>query len=149
MSWDDREKEELKLDEGLRLEVYRDNGPWATWTIGYGHTGPDVNEHTAPITEQKADDFLDEDFEEAVQGAEKYVLCFDGLDGPRKGALCNMAFQLGGKKLGEFHQFLHFLDVGDYDGAAEDLSHTLWYKQTPYRAARIAFRIKTGEYASR
>lgn len=149
MSWEDREKEELQLDEGLRLNVYRDNGPWATWTIGYGHTGKDINEHTPPCSEAQANDWLDDDFSSAVKEAQEACPCFDGLDGPRKGALSNMAFQLGGKSLGTFHTFLHLLDIADYEAAAKDLFTTLWAKQTPYRAARIAFRIKTGQYASR
>src|SRR5690606_32706652 len=32
----------LKHFEGLRLRAYRD--PVGVWTIGYGHTGPDVHE---------------------------------------------------------------------------------------------------------
>jgi lysozyme len=149
MSWEDREKEELKLDEGLRLKVYRDDGPWATWTIGYGHTGKDINEHTPDCSEAQADEWLDEDIAIAVRGAEAACPCFDGLDGPRKGALVNMAFQLGGSKLGAFHTFLHLLDVAAYEEASKDLFTTLWAKQVPYRAARIAYRIKTGQYAAR
>lgn len=148
MSWDNREIEELKLDEGFRSKPYRDS-VYATWTIGYGHTGNDVNGLTTEITEEQAEELLRDDFEKAVKGAEAAVPCFDGLDGPRKGALCNMAFQLGGKSLGTFHEFLHLLDIGDYKAAADDLLHTLWYKQTPYRAMRIAYRIRTGDYANR
>lgn len=148
MSWEDRELEELKLDEGFRSNPYRDN-VYGVWTIGYGHTGPSINGDTKPISESDGEELLREDFKEAVEGAKFAIPCFEGLDGPRKGAVCNMAFQLGGKKLSAFHEFIHLLDIGTYVEAADDLSHTLWYKQTPNRAKRIAFRIKTGDYANR
>jgi lysozyme len=31
----------IKISEGLRLEAYRDTG--GVWTIGWGHTGPDIH----------------------------------------------------------------------------------------------------------
>jgi len=148
MSWEDREIEELKLDEGFKSAPYKDS-VYGTWTIGYGHTGPDVHGLTPPISESQGEELLREDFSDAVNAAQQACPCFDGLDGPRKGALGNMAFQLGGKTLSTFHEFLHLLDIADYETASEDLEHTAWYKQTPNRAQRIAYRIQTGEYADR
>ena len=44
--------------EGLRLTAYRDEG--GVLTIGYGHTGPDVNEGDR-ISEYWANELLAED----------------------------------------------------------------------------------------
>lgn len=146
MSWDQQEIEELKLDEGFRSKPYKDT--LGVWTIGYGWTHG-VNENTPECTEAEAEEWLRSEFEDDIKECTEHIDCFAGLDGPRKGALCNMAYQLGAKKLSTFHQFLGLLDLGKYEEAAEDLAHTLWYKQTPNRAKRIAYRIRTGEYFNR
>lgn len=145
MSWEDAELKELKFEEGLRLKPYQDN-VHGVWTIGYGHTGKEVGPNTPEWDIEHAEDQLRADFSDALQICEDHIDCFSGLDGPRKGVLVNMAFQLG-MKLTTFHQFLNLLDMGNYKEAAEDLAHTLWYKQVPNRAKRMAYRIKTGEYA--
>jgi lysozyme len=62
----------LKQFEGLKLEAYPDpatNGD--PWTIGFGHTGPDVHKGLT-ITEAEAEDLLVEDvhkFEQCVEDA--------------------------------------------------------------------------------
>lgn len=50
----------LKKFEGCKLTAYQDGG--GIWTIGYGHTGPDVfpNGH---ITQERAEELLQEDLE--------------------------------------------------------------------------------------
>lgn len=48
----------LKLHEGMRLDAYMDSS--GVWTIGYGHTGPDVHPGLK-ITEEQAQDLLIED----------------------------------------------------------------------------------------
>ena len=49
--------------EGVRVTAYQDVR--GVWTIGYGHTGPDVVEGMT-ITQDQADDFLVEDIQTAV-----------------------------------------------------------------------------------
>lgn len=148
MSWDDREKQELELDEGKELKAYKDTR--GNWTIGIGHfLGPNPLYADKVITEEQCQELFDEDFEDAVKGATEAFDGFAGLDGPRKGALVNMAFQLGGKSLGTFHTFLGYIDALKYDEAALDLMNTAYARQVPARAKRIAYRIRTGQYAKR
>ncbi len=64
----------LKHFEGCRLEAYQDAG--GVWTIGYGHTGPDVFGGRV-ITQAEADHLLEEDltkFEQGVQALVEVVL---------------------------------------------------------------------------
>lgn len=42
MDYDESGMEVTQSDEGLRLHAYQDSG--GVWTIGWGHTGPDVHE---------------------------------------------------------------------------------------------------------
>jgi GH24 family phage-related lysozyme (muramidase) len=48
----------ISVFEGCRLQAYRDTG--GVWTIGYGHTGRDVNQDTK-WTQQQADEQLAKD----------------------------------------------------------------------------------------
>jgi len=145
-SWEEMEKGELKLDEGLRLTTYKDSV--GVKTIGYGHTGREAVEGRT-ITLQEAEDLFETDFEEAVTDAQNAVPFFMALDGPRKGALVNMAFQLGATKLSGFHGTLAAMDEQDWNGAAKNVMNSLYARQARARATRIAYRIRTGEYAIR
>lgn len=145
-NWERREAEEIKLDEGLRLTAYLDTE--GVLTIGYGHTGPDVKEGMT-ITKERAGELLDEDLDEAYADAQKICDAFDGLDGPRKGVLLNMAFNLGRKRLSQFHRFIAALNAGEYKIAAEEMMDSKWAKQVGNRAKRLAYRMSTGSYSLR
>lgn len=77
--------------EGCRLTAYRD--AVGIWTIGVGHTGPDVEEGLV-ITEAEADTFLRED----VKHAERCVNRLLGGTPTTQGqfdALVSFTFNLG------------------------------------------------------
>lgn len=82
--------EKLKQWEGLRLEAYQDSG--GVWTIGYGHTGPDVRKGLR-ITEAQAGELLRADlarFEHAVNEAVAVPLTDNQF-----GTLVSFAFNVG------------------------------------------------------
>lgn len=55
MQISDRGMKLIMKYEGLRLDAYRDPGdPTGPWTIGYGHTGPDVKPRTKWTKEKAA-----------------------------------------------------------------------------------------------
>ena len=85
----DRLITELKLMEGLRLTAYRDEG--GVLTIGYGHTGPDVNEGDR-ISEYWANELLAEDVAHTATAVKELkVARTEGqLD-----ALVSLAFNIG------------------------------------------------------
>jgi lysozyme len=144
-AWREREQEEIKLDEGLRLKAYKDSLGY--WTIGYGHF---LGATPIPdITLEKAEELFEEDFLQAEEGARQAAPFFDALTGPRKGALVNMAFNLGAKKLSEFHGTLNALDMGEWDTAALHIMNSRYARQVKNRANRIAYRIRTNEYSLR
>lgn len=145
-TWEEMEKQELKADEGLRLMAYKDSV--GVLTIGFGHTGSDVHEGQR-ISEEEADSLFEKDFEEAVTGTQNAVPFFYALDGPRKGALVNMCFQMGPTALSGFHGTLAAMDEGDWDSAAVHIMNSKYARQTRARATRIAYRIRTGQYAVR
>ena len=60
----------IKEFEGLQLTAYKCAA--SVWTIGYGHTGPDVEEGQQ-ITEQQADRLLLQDCESSQQCVSSFV----------------------------------------------------------------------------
>lgn len=59
--------------EGLKLEAYPDPGTGGDpWTIGYGHTGPEVKKGLK-ITSQQADELLAKDLEKFEKGVCRLV----------------------------------------------------------------------------
>lgn len=69
MKLSDKGLDLIKKFEGCELTAYPDPGTGGDpWTIGYGHTGPEVKEGLA-ITQSEADEYLKNDvmkFEEGV-----------------------------------------------------------------------------------
>lgn len=101
----------IKRWEGLRLGAYRDLV--GVLTIGYGHTGPDVEEGMR-ITEQEAETLLRADlrrFERAVEDMVEVEL----TDG-QFGALVSLAFNIGATRLRD-STLIKLLNEGDYEGA--------------------------------
>lgn len=80
--------------EGLRLESYQDSG--GVWTIGYGHTGPDVHAGQR-ISEAKARSYLSDDLRTAaarLHGVVKREV-IDDLTDNQYAALLSFVFNLG------------------------------------------------------
>lgn len=68
------------------------------------------------------------------------------LDEPRLAVLIGMAFQLGVEGLGAFTNTLTNVEAGFYNKAAAGMLRSLWAKQTPARANRMAEQMRTGEW---
>ena len=98
--------------EGLRLEAYQDSA--GVWTIGYGHTGPEVHRGQC-ISEIEAEALLRSDLASAVRAVRKAVQVevaqhqFD--------ALVDFCFNTGrGSFLGS--SLLRYVNQCEFDSAA-------------------------------
>lgn len=101
--------------EGKRLTAYRD--AVGIWTVGFGHTGPDVHEGMM-ITEAEADAFLREDVKDAERCVNKYVTDIALLQ-CQFDALVSFVFNLGCGALRRSTLLQCLLD-GDDDAAARE-----------------------------
>lgn len=101
--------------EGNILTAYPDPGTGGEpWTIGYGHTGPDVNPGLT-ITQEQADALLASDlqkFERDVNG-----VCGDATNQNQFDALVSFAYNCGFGNL-QASTLLRLHQAGDYPGAA-------------------------------
>jgi lysozyme len=112
----------IKHFEGLRLESYQDVA--GIWTIGYGHTGPEVGPNQT-ISEAEAEQLLRKDLNRFEQGVASMVRV--DIDQNQFDALVSLAFNIG---LNAFRgsTALRLLNRGDLLGAAEAM--TWWNKAT-------------------
>jgi lysozyme len=133
---------DLKRDEGCRLTAYLDTV--GVWTIGYGHTGPEVRKGLK-WTQAQAEDALLTDAAEHNAELLKALPWAAKLDPVRKRALCNMAFNLGIRKLLDFKNTLGALKAGEWDRCADGALNSLWATQVGDRAKRIAHMFRTGK----
>ncbi len=85
--------------EGFKKKAYKPVSSEKGWTIGYGHHGPDVNEHSI-CTELEANRLLKLDLEKverqitATLNADEIEVTQGMFD-----ALCSLLFNLKGKRL--------------------------------------------------
>jgi lysozyme len=85
-------KKVVKYFESLKLRAYPDPATGGKpWTIGYGHTGPDVYQGLA-ISQTMAEKLLDLDLTEAEAAVNKYA---HNLTQGQFDALVDMVFNMG------------------------------------------------------
>lgn len=152
----------LRIDEGCKLELYKDTEGF--WTIGIGQLitkNPSYNVArdeldrlmgrvcNGRITQQEAENL----FNSSVEKARKGILTnatlkpvYDVLDEIRRCALINMVFQMGVAGVAGFTNSLRMLKEKRWDDAAVNLAKSRWYNQTPNRAKRVIATFKTGTW---
>jgi len=98
--------------EGLRLTAYQDSV--GVWTIGYGHTGPDVHSGLT-ITQQQASDLLMKDVSKAVAAVNRLVTV--PLTQNQFDALVDFTYNLGEGNLAS-STLLRDVNAGNFQDAA-------------------------------
>lgn len=106
----------IKEFEGLRLEAYPDPATGGDpWTIGVGHTGPEVQPGLV-ISEEEADEFLRADlakFERCVS------LAVNDVTQHQFDACVSLAFNIGCGNFGK-STLVRKIAQGDISGAADE-----------------------------
>jgi lysozyme len=80
----------VKEFEGLRLTAYQDSV--GVWTIGYGHTGPEVKKGLT-ITQAQADAYLQQDLSKFANCVNTYITA--RLNPNQVGALISWSYNVG------------------------------------------------------
>jgi lysozyme len=135
---------ELKADEGCKLNAYPDPiSGGEPFTIGYGHTGPNVHPGTT-WTQAQADIALELDVYNHGMDLEEALPWIAHLDPVRRRVLWNMAFNIGVEGLLGFKNTLAMVKSGNYVGAVGGMMASKWARQVPNRAKRLARHMETG-----
>lgn len=141
--------EQLKFEEGLRLKVYR--CPAGKRTIGYGHNldaNPYIEGNKIPdeITREVAEVLLHRDVDKTTEQLAAIWSGFGLLNGARRDACINMAFQIGVAGFMDFKKMRDALFKCEWAEAYKQAKASQWAKQTPDRAERVASQFLTGQH---
>ena len=135
----------LDAEEGKKYAAYGDPlTGGAPYTIGKGHTGPEV--HLGLVW----DDFQIEaafqlDKASAWQGCyDHFEPWFRQLNFARQVVLVAMMFQMGVHRVLEFANTLAAVRDGHYALAGDGMRNSAWGRQTPGRVNRMAALMETG-----
>lgn len=80
----------IKLFEGRKLQAYQDQG--GVWTIGYGHTGPEVIKGLV-WNPDEADQVFNNDLQQRVYPLWDFVT--ENISSNQWSALCSLCFNVG------------------------------------------------------
>lgn len=134
-----RLREQLIRDEGVRLSPYRDSRGFLT--IGIGH-----NLDAKPLSSRAVEVIFDDDVADVANELTARLPWIDTLHEARRGALLNMAFQMGVDGLLGFTKMLNAIRLGLWRLAADEMLESAWHRQTPERCERLARQVVTGEW---
>jgi lysozyme len=106
--------------EGIRLAAYLDTA--GVWTIGVGHTGPEVHEGMIATVEQVRR-WLDEDVKEAENAVNRLVKV--ALTQEQFDSLASFVFNLGETQFNK-STLLKRLNAGDYVAAGKEFKRWVY-----------------------
>ena len=124
-------KQMLKRHEGLRLTVY--DCPAGKKTIGYGRNLEDRG-----ITEQEAEQLLNNDIQAIEEQLRNSFDFYTALTDTRKAVLIDLAYNIGLQGLHSFKKMRTALANQDYVEAKKQLLDSRYAGQVPSRAKELA-----------
>ena len=141
----DQLRETLKIDEGVKYEIYNDHLGYPTFGIGHLVVESD-EEHGkpvgTPISEERVNAVFDKDVAVMVDEAKKIFPNLDTLPEEAQQVIVNMTFNMGRPRLSQFKKFIAGVNAGDWDKAAVEMMDSRWAKQVGARAERLRDRFK-------
>ena len=138
-------REELKIDEGVKYEIYLDH--LGLPTCGIGHliqsTDPEHGlEVGTKIDEERVNELFDQDVEVTTNECRLLYNNFDDLPEEVQRIIANMMFNMGRPRLSRFHKMKQAVDSGDWSEAAAQMKDSRWYNQVTNRAQRLVDRMQ-------
>lgn len=144
----------LIFHEGMRLKPYYCTA--GKLTIGVGRNLEDnpfsaeekkaVGDYMHGITENAAKMLLRNDIIRTYESLKKIVKNYTELNADRQYALLDMCFQLGERGFKNFKRLVKEIEHENFYMAAYECLNSLYAKQVPARAKRIAQTLKLGMF---
>jgi lysozyme len=139
-------REQLKVDEGVKYEIYKDHLGYPTFGIGHLITEDDP-EHGEPdgteISEDRVNEIFESDVAKFVSEAKILFPDLDELPDVAQQVIVNMAFNMGRPRLSKFKNFIAGVNDRDWVRAAEEMMDSRWADQVGARATRLRNLILT------
>ena len=138
-------REELKIDEGVKYEIYLDH--LGLPTCGIGHliqsTDPEHGlEVGTKVDEERVNELFDEDIQVTIQECKYLYNDFDDLPEEAQRIIANMMFNLGRPRLSRFLKMKQHVDNRDFASASQEMKNSKWYRQVTNRAQRLVERMQ-------
>ena len=137
----DKLREQLKIDEGVKYEVYKDHLGYPTFGIGHLVVEGD-EEHGqpvgTPVSEDRVNSIFESDVETYVSEAKKVFPNLDILPEEAQQVIVNMCFNMGINRLLTFKKMLAAMRARDFKTAAVELMDSNYATQVGRRANELA-----------
>ena len=138
-------REELKIDEGVKYEIYLDHLDLPTFGIGHLvlDSDPEFGEPVGtPISEDRVNECFDQDVEVVLGECRILYPDFNDLPEEAKLIIANMMFNMGRPRLSKFKGMKRGVDARDWNAAADEMVDSAWYRQVTNRADRLVKRMR-------
>ena len=139
--------ETLKIDEGVKYEVYADHLGYHTFGVGHLVTNDDPkwgNSFGTVISEERVWECFEKDLDTSI--SECHALYgegdFDAFPEEVQQILVNMMFNMGRTRLSKFKNMNKAIAEGDWAKAAVEGRDSRWHKQVTNRAERLMVRLE-------
>ena len=141
-------RDQLKIDEGVKYEIYKDHLGYLTF--GIGHLVVEVDEEYGSyvgtsVTRKRVEEVFNQDIREVISNCSKLFNGWEEYPEEVKQILANMMFNMGIFRLGKFEDMIGELENRQWTQAAKAGRDSLWYTQVPNRAERLMSRLEKVE----
>ena len=137
--------EQLKIDEGVKYEVYKDHLGYPTFGIGHLVVEGD-EEHGkpvgTPVSEDRVNAVFESDVQKFVSESKKVFPNLDDLPEEAQQVIVNMCFNMGAPRLSKFKKFIAAVNDGNWSTAAVEMMDSRWATQVGKRAERLRDRVQ-------
>ena len=141
----DQLRDTLKIDEGVKYEIYNDHLGYPTFGIGHLVVESD-EEHGkpvgTPVSEDRVNSVFEKDVAIMIDEAKKIFPNLDELPEEAQQVIVNMTFNMGRPRLSQFKKFIAGVNASDWNKAAVEMMDSRWAKQVGARAERLRDRIQ-------
>ena len=131
-------REQLKIDEGVKYEIYDDHLGYKTFGIGHLVKATD-EEYGAPVgtpvSEERVNSVFDKDVETYIDESKKVFGNLEDMPQEAQQVIINMCFNMGAPRLSQFKKFIKaLLDLVNFfalliffELISHELSSPIWY----------------------
>jgi lysozyme len=141
----DNLREQLKIDEGVKYEIYLDHLDLPTFGIGHLVLESDQEYEEpigTPVSEERVNECFERDVEIVLSDCETLYPDYYDLPEEVQQIIANMMFNMGRPRLSKFKGMKRGVDAQDWNAAADEMVDSAWYRQVTNRADRLVERMR-------
>jgi lysozyme len=141
----DNLREQLKIDEGVKYEIYLDHLDLPTFGIGHLVLESDQEYEEpigSPVSEERVNECFERDVEIVLSDCETLYPDYYDLPEEVQQIIANMMFNMGRPRLSKFKGMKRGVDAQDWNAAADEMVDSAWYRQVTNRADRLVERMR-------